>query len=380
MINQRRFFEAINFADAQIEGQEAYIGTDHHYYRLKETDQYFYIFCAETREQAAQGEFIEIDAYERVLPENEMIMFLKKAMLNRTNPALPAVLPEERYDILRDMVRQAIGKPLGMKEINNICKIYDFAVRKGSIGLELAETCKDVLMLMEYIPDPSIKPELHRMLLQVPDVYYMFLLGVENDLLHDDVRQERLLYFMKNNPGLMSPSIVEYTSLMNQAPGADDRKLARAVEIFDKENLKWNEGSRWTVRREVIQDKGYTFRYMKSVCFVDYMNKCIGSGCLRRYHGSRAELVYIRIAGEEKYPGVREALLKQLEEIACRAGVRSLLLYCGEDLAAFYQENGFRMGKPEDFKVSPQDSRKTRSTDMRTCDYVMVKWLQDPDE
>lgn len=258
---------------------------------------------------------------------------------------------------LYTLVHGSFQKDCRMDDISTICNIYHYAVADGFAARQLVDLSKNAIRILALHSNEFVDTELHKMLLNVPDVYYDFIWGIENNIKNNKEFQWRLRNFLTRHPNADTSDIIEFISILNEDPKATDDEIYLAIELFrhadispdehyeivKKESIPSYLNKGWTVSKQIIQGKGFTFRQSRSVCFVDFCDRCIGSGCVRKYDERTANILYLVIHRPDKYPGVLEVLLKYLERIAIKAGAEQAFVWCVDSQErAFYEKNGYQ--------------------------------------
>ena len=244
----------------------------------------------------------------------------------------------EKYSIseLEEIVKEIVRSDYTENNIDKLCQIYYRAVIAGSVADSLSKTCNSAVQLIRLGREHLVYAELHHLLCCIPDMYYDFVWGVENNIKNNYNMQDRLLKFMKEYRGADSFTVNVYVSILNQVTNdaIPDEEIYKTVHYCAKpgiEEIDWGNVARklnifeytghdWQMCKTFVQGKPYTVRLNKCVCFVDFLNRAVASGCIVPHMEDIGLLIYIVVRdGDGKckdFPGVQDYILTILETMA----------------------------------------------------------------
>lgn len=357
-MDQEAFFTGLGFKKMDVNGEWWYEGPYHRQYRLKDTSTYIAILIRKDGESKSNDRL----RFYRIMKEDDMLPEMKEAMqfFSSLNEGID---PENREFIkgsiifprIAKYVRQMIEKDIGPREWDNLCLLYDAAVRAGGEGYLISEACKEVMKLAWMQPNDYVLPEMHELLIKIPDAYFDFVTGIERNLQDREYLQKRLIRFIKTFPEVNTIDIIIFVSFMNENGAMTDEELGRLYRLTGKtaifsgrtmkelphELLEARDKQGWRISTFYTHGLLYRIRHANSIIFVDYQDSAIGHILLSAGNGKTAQIHSIHLINEFDHPGVREKLVEYAEQVVKFAGFHYLTLECNKNWYNFYSNLGY---------------------------------------
>ncbi len=261
---------------------------------------------------------------------------------------------------LEEVVKNIVRSEYTKERIDLLCQIYSRAVISGPKADALASTCNSALQLIRLAKKKLVSEELHRLLCGVPDMYYDFVWGVENNLKKAPENQKRMLKFMKEYGNPDTFAVITYLSFLNQKPTISDEMIYLAIKrcdtatiterdlekvTHDLEIYEYKNGG-WIMCKAFVDNKAYTIRFCKSIIFIDYKNIAIGAGAIIPHMGDKGLILFDYVLddrAQESFTGVRKYVLHILETIAREKQWKELIISPGAWDQEFFGEQGFTL-------------------------------------
>lgn len=275
----------------------------------------------------------------------------------------------ENYSIseLQEVVKNIVRSDYTEERIELLVNIYTRAVISGPKADALAATCNSAIQLIRLGKRRLVSEEMHHLLCCVPDTYYDFVFGVENDIKNHPDKQKSMLTFLKKFEGVDTFAVISYASILNLQREASDEQIYREIKYceettlteYDLEkvthdlNIYEFKNHGWIMCKTFIKNKPYTVRLCKSICFVDYKNNAIGIGSIGPYGDDKGLLTVTAVlqdGEEELYPGVRDYLLNLMETIAKHKEWKEIIVHPESMKQTFYGEHGYQLVDAKDYR------------------------------
>ncbi len=354
VIEQNTIFEQLGMKDVVFQGKTYHRGPDGKFYWLKVTDSRVSIFTALTPYDPRKEILQLMRIYEDETYINEVALLSLKGYMETGDAWLEA---HNNLELQKTFVRKTLGQKMGPKELENLCQLYYESVVSESGALEFTDTVKEVLKIHAMPPTEFSHPELHELLLRVPDTYYDFIQGIERNTERNPGLQERHIGFLKDRPYLTTSDIIIFASMLNVNPDYTDEWIENVIsftnsdETFahydikhsDNEILQHGNKYQWHIFAKYVKGKGYTFRQVKSLVFVDYMDKAIGAGSVHKIGDDIAMLYDVAEFDDMKHEGAYEALMEYLGMLVRRSEYHNLVAYVEPAKIELFEKVGFEI-------------------------------------
>ena len=348
-MNQGELFGRLGYVSLIVDGKEYYQGNGTCLFRITEDQEAYYLIA---RDPAAGDNSKErVRQFFKLLEKEETEEILTEYIVNYFDRAESIGLrSEEAYARDAQYIRRLIGRRLTKEQWKNLCRLYYLLIKAGDRSSVLSDACMKVIRINRMTED-NVDPELHRLLLKVPDLYYDFIQGVEGNVFGENAYQKTLIRFLQRNPMAETVDVIVANSILRSYPGADIPYLEEALGIIHENRSFSIEGipeagnevtveknkRGWKLASVIIGGTGYTLRHSGAVVLLDYRNICVGGSILRQRDENTAQIASLGVGKDIQRDKLIDKLIDYDERVVKKAGFRSLFFHCfgeEEDIAA----------------------------------------------
>lgn len=270
---------------------------------------------------------------------------------------------EEKVEQLIQEIYQILQEERSKKNVLRICEIYDYATKNCGITRKLMELCRDVLMIWKVGESRFVPETIHQALCQVPDTYYDFIYGMEQNLKRRKHLQERLMNYLQTHKDVTSSEAILYISILNINKEIEEERVCRFIRLWKMHQMKNKETIRpdgcfsienrdWITSRVILEGNPYVLRTRKNLALLDFQNQCMGMGFLIPYDKKTVCIRSMFLKNEDV--SAKKMILSYLENFAKHAGITKILvsdLIFGYD-AFFFQRNGYQLSSVKQYPMS----------------------------
>lgn len=353
MIDTKLIFLKAGLEEVVHERRVLYKGQDEMFYDIKVTDKRVEIFRRQTPYEVPK----KIIGVIRIYPDDDMVEIMSlclKGIIDNTEAYMATYNDPENHVAF---FRGTLGRNLGKRQIENLCLAYYETVRIGESTLEFTDIIKDVLKIHAMPITNGVLPEMHDLLLKVPDVCYDFLVEVERATERNEPLQRRCINYMKAHPKATCCDIVIYISILNANLKYEEPWMERVIDLVNSDSTfaiyDVNHGVNEIIRADNKHDwhifdvflgnrRSYTFRQIKSLVFADYRNICFCGAMVTKIGDDIAMLCDV-CESENYEEGVGEGIIQYLEKIVVSAGFHNIVSFVKPVYISLYEELGYEL-------------------------------------
>ena len=355
-MDQDVLFASVGFTPVIYKGKKKYQGPDKRYYSLETTDHYFGIWIT-----GHDGKNSDLRRFYRIFDDSMSEQILREYIRKYPYEDVQSRGTVQMYQESAALIRKLIGMKLNKLQWENLCRLYSDAVRAGGHGQILADTCKEVIQILEMKDDEYVDPDLHRLLLNIPDTYYDFIIGTELALDGYPKIQQRLFDAIQRHPEASTSDVIVYSSILISNPNDSEEHLEAAVNYYrenrdfeilntpDEKNELTQERNKggWKVTTIFVRGFGFTLRQSGPIIFIDYQSRCVGGVVLRSVSDTEAGIVALEVGNIIHSDVIREKLLQYAERVVLAAGKKSISVCCPPNDRDFFTGQGYSASEEE---------------------------------
>lgn len=350
-MRQEIIFEILGYPRVKYKEYDLFESPKKNYYAIIKNSEYYTL---RIMNESKKNPDDRLRVY-RIWKDEELIDVICNTIRFYEREGEDAFLPQKIFREMEKQIRETIYHDIGDFEIRNLCALYDAGVRAGSMGFVISDACKEVLQLMLMEPDEYLDPELHQMLLQLPDMYFEFLKKTELHIAQKPERQKRLKEYMKKYSLRDTSEVIIFASYITEDINISDETISKIInlyrenEIFDRDIVKdkgiekttASNDHEWKLVSMIIDNKGYRIRHCGPIFFVDYEDRCIATSAVMKLNEKAAQIVRLSINDVMIFTGVKDKLMEYSERIIKGAGFSESIVNCYEQNMAFFRTNGY---------------------------------------